>query len=302
MRSWRAGATRGRPSGLPWRRARSMGAGQEGWVPATEVTLGANSRGSVLAGPFRVSVASFAPHFSISSHFHEWACVSVLMEGRFEQRFPGRSCDCPPGVVLAKPPGERHEDRWFGVPSRHLIIEIDPDRHTELGTSRSLAEEIVHVGDIGAEVIAHGAWRELSEGDSLTPLAVEGLVLQLLARVQRRASKGPVAGAGPDWLQTALDFLHDNYKASIRLADVAAAAGVHPDYISRVFSSVHNTTMGEYVRRLRVERAAHRLSASDESISAIAYGAGFSDQSHLTRVFKRMMGVTPGRYRSLHGG
>jgi AraC-like DNA-binding protein len=60
-------------------------------------------------------------------------------------------------------------------------------------------------------------------------------------------------------------------------------------------------TIGEYVRRLRVEAAALRLAASNESISAIAHGTGFSDQSHLTRVFKQRMGVTPGRYRVAHG-
>ncbi len=270
-------------------------------MSATDVTLGAEYRGCVRAGPFRVSIARFPPHFSIPSHFHEWSCVSVLMAGRFEQRFPGRSCDCPPGVVLAKPAGERHEDRWFGAWSRHLIIEIDPDRHEELGPSRAMAEQIVHVPDVGAELIAHSAWQELSEADSVTPLAVEGLVLQLLARAQRRDQAGPLTNAAPPWLDAARDYLHDNYRASIRLAEVAAAAGVHPDYLSRVFGAVYRVTIGEYVRRLRVEAAALRLAASNESISAIAHGTGFSDQSHLTRVFKQRMGVTPGRYRVAHG-
>ena len=105
------------------------------------------------------------PDGSIASHFHEWSCVSVLMEGRFEQRFSGKLCECPPGVVLAKPPGERYEDRWFDASSRHLIVEIDPSRHDELGPSKRVAEEIMHVPDLGSEVIAHTAWRELSDAD-----------------------------------------------------------------------------------------------------------------------------------------
>lgn len=269
-------------------------------MSATPVTSGADAQGNVLAGPFKVSIATFAPNLSIPSHFHEWSCVSVLLEGRFEQRFPGKWCDCPPGVVLAKPPGERHEDRWSDGWSRHLIIEIDPERHNDLGASRSSAEEIVHVGGIGAETIAREAWRELTAPDSMTPVALEGLALQLLARVQRGVRALVSPGSAPSWLAQATDFLHENFRSSFRLADVAAAAGVHPDHLSRVFSSVHRLTVGEYVRRLRVDAAAIRLVTSGDSISTIAFATGFADQSHLTRVFKRVVGLTPGRYRAMH--
>jgi len=270
-------------------------------VDATEVTLGAEARGSIDAGPFRVSIASFQPELFLPSHYHEWACVSVLLEGRFEQGFSGRSCDCPPGVVLSKPPGERHADRWFGSLSRHLIVEIDPERQAELGPSRPVTEQIFHVGDIGAETIAWAAWREFTEADVVTPVVLEGLVLQLLALVQRRTVANTELAAGPGWLRTVHDFLHDNYRRSVTLSEVAAVAGFHSDHVSRVFAATFDVTVGEYVRRLRVDAAAVRLATSAESISAIAYQTGFSDQSHLTRVFKRLMGVTPGRYRALHG-
>lgn len=264
---------------------------------ATEVTHGADMPTSVRAGPFRASIACYPPNLRIPSHFHDWSCVSVLLEGRFEQRFHGRTCDCPPGVVLAKPPGERHEDRWFSAWSRHFIIEVDPGRHADLGPIRPIAEQILHVDGIGAELIAMAAWRELREADSMTPLAIEGLALQLLARTGRRDMERTDRETLPTWLRTARDYLHDNFARSFRLVDVAKVAGVHPDHLSRSFSARFRTTIGEYVRRLRVEAAATRLLASDESIAAIAYGTGFSDQSHLTRTFKRLMGVTPGRYR-----
>lgn len=265
---------------------------------ATMVTRGAEARGSVDAGPFRVSIATFEPGLSLPSHFHEWACVSVLLEGRFEQRFPGRSCDCPPGVVLAKPPGERHVDRWFDAWSRHLIIEIDPERHAELGASRPVAEQVLHIGEVGAETIAWAAWRELADADSVTPIAVEGLVLQLLARIQRRTLVDPERAAAPAWLDSVRDYLHANYRSAVAMADLSAVAGVHPDHVSRVFASIFDVTIGDYVRKLRVEAAAAWLATSEHSISAIAHRTGFSDQSHLTRVFKRTMGVTPGRYRA----
>ena len=264
---------------------------------AVAITAGGEGLQVVSTGPFRVSVATFAPDFAIPSHFHEWACVSTLLEGRFEQRFPGRVADCPPGAVLGKPPGERHEDRWFAAPSRHLMIEIDPSRHDELGAARPVAEEIFHVDRIGAEALAWAAHRELREADELTPLSLDGIARLLLARLHRGAESVARAPAAPGWLAQVTELLHDRYAENLRISELAAVAGVHPDHLSRVFVRTHGTSIGAYVRRLRVDAAAALLSGSAASISSVALRTGFSDQSHLTRVFKRQRGVTPARYR-----
>ena len=270
---------------------------------AVAITAGGQGLRVVSTGPFRISVATFAPEFAIPSHFHEWACVSTLLEGRFEQRFPGRVADCPPGAVLGKPPGERHVDRWFAAPSRHLMIEINPARHGELGAARPVAEEIFHVDRIGAEALAWAALRELREADELTPLSLDGIARLLLARLHRGAGSGARALSVPGWLGRVTELLHDRYAENLRVSELAAVVGVHPDHLSRVFVRAHGTSIGAYVRRLRVDAAAALLAGSAASISSVALRTGFSDQSHLTRVFKRQRGVTPARYRySTRGG
>jgi AraC family transcriptional regulator len=60
-------------------------------------------------------------------------------------------------------------------------------------------------------------------------------------------------------------------------------------------------TVGEYLRRLRVEYTGRELSGSNRPLVDIGLDAGFSDQSHFTRTFKRVTGLTPAAYRSLHG-
>jgi AraC family transcriptional regulator len=58
-------------------------------------------------------------------------------------------------------------------------------------------------------------------------------------------------------------------------------------------------SVGDYVRRLRLEWAANELATSELPLADVAIGAGFVDQSHFTRAFKRHTGVTPGRFRAL---
>ncbi len=262
------------------------------------VTAGGGPAQVVHTGPLRISLVTYAPGLAIPSHYHDWACVSTLLEGRFEQRFPGRMLDCLPGAVLGKPPGERHEDRWFDAPSRHLIIEIDPERHEELGAVRGVAEEVLYEEGIGAEALAWAAVRELRESDELTPLSLDGIARLLLARLHRGAEQRARATDAPGWLGRVTEVLHDRYTENVRLPVLAAVAGVHPDHLSRVFVGVHGISIGAYVRRLRVDAAAALLAGSSTSISGIALRTGFSDQSHLTRVFKRQRGVTPARYRA----
>jgi AraC family transcriptional regulator len=87
----------------------------------------------------------------------------------------------------------------------------------------------------------------------------------------------------------------------VRLDELARLAGVHPAHLNRVFRRQHGCAVGEYVRRLRIDLAARELAGSQRPIADIAAAMGFADQSHFSRVFARVMGMTPGRYRKLHG-
>jgi AraC family transcriptional regulator len=83
------------------------------------------------------------------------------------------------------------------------------------------------------------------------------------------------------------------------LAELAALARVHPVHLARSFRQHYGVSIGEYVRRLRLEWAAAQLAATQTPIALLAAQAGFADQSHFTRAFKRHTGLTPGRYRGV---
>jgi YesN/AraC family two-component response regulator len=72
----------------------------------------------------------------------------------------------------------------------------------------------------------------------------------------------------------------------------------HPAYVSREFSKYFiNLSFGEYIRKLRIEKATDLLRSSKHSLSEIAYLNGFSDQSHFTRIFKKHTGKSPAEFR-----
>jgi AraC-like DNA-binding protein len=100
------------------------------------------------------------------------------------------------------------------------------------------------------------------------------------------------------WLEQARAILHEEFAEQPTLSLIAAKVGVHPVHLAREFRQRYGSSVGEYVRKLRVEFACHQLLASDDPPVKIATAAGFVDQSHFSRTFKRFLGTTPGKYRA----
>ena len=139
-------------------------------------------------------------------------------------------------------------------------------------------------------------YREFLHPDDVSPLAVEGLLLEMLAESSRAAALAQQSC--PPWLGKAIDFLSAQFKTPFEISEVASAANVHPVYLAREFRRRYGVSIGEYVRRLRIKSACRMLATSDLPISQIAVEVGFSDQSHMGKHLKRLTGFTPAKYRA----
>lgn len=79
---------------------------------------------------------------------------------------------------------------------------------------------------------------------------------------------------------------------------MARSVGVHPVHLATTFRRHFGSTIGEYVRRLRIDFATRQIASSEESLCNIALAAGFADQSHFSKVFRQQTGMTPGVFRA----
>ncbi|MFH2115919.1 MAG: helix-turn-helix domain-containing protein [Spirochaetota bacterium] len=102
-------------------------------------------------------------------------------------------------------------------------------------------------------------------------------------------------------LDKAIRYVKRRLTTSVSLQDAANAAGLSPSYFSRIFKEEMNESFSEHMNRLRVEKAASLLLGADIPLVDIASRVGFVDQSYFTKVFKRLKGVSPGRYRATGG-
>jgi AraC family transcriptional regulator len=135
--------------------------------------------------------------------------------------------------------------------------------------------------------------------DELSPLAIEGIILEMIADAFRWDRKGEIrAGSAPRWLTEVREIIHETFSSGVSLGFLAESVGIHPVHIARTFRRNYHCTIGDYVRQLRVEFACRQISTTEAPIREIALDAGFYDQCHFARVFKRQTGLTPAQYRT----
>jgi AraC family transcriptional regulator len=265
------------------------------------VTFGSPLARTTEVDGFLVGDVRFGAGLRLPTHTHDRATVAVLLAGSMEQfGGHGQRTDCRPASVLVEPAGEPHGNRFEAVGARVLTLQPAADTADLLGPCAALVGQPRHVHDQTVAAIATRVAHELRAPDDLTPLSVLGLVLELMARTARLAT--PPVRRAPAWLLAARDLLHERFAEPLRVADVAAAAGVHPVHLARMFRVVYGTSVAGYLRGLRVDWAAARLAGTDEPIAQVAAAAGFADQSHLTRAMRARLGVTPARLRQAARG
>lgn len=260
-------------------------------VPAVQGSAGVSA---IEIGRFRVSSTAFGACV-LPWHHHDRACLSAVLKGGFSEHFVSRSVECASAGVLAKPAAERHHDVMHG--SHQVIVEPDPEVEIAWPEVKRVFDGVSYDRSEVAWAIAARIAAELETCDAFTPLAVEGLTLELFSALLRSTSRvGGTASTKPAWLALVRERIeHDPRVATI--GELASIANVHPAYLARRFRQHFAVSIGQYTRRVRLQWAAQRLSTTDEPVSGIALRAGFADQSHFTRAFRAHFSLTPRKYR-----
>lgn len=235
------------------------------------------------------------PGISIPKHSHERAHVAFILRGVCAERCETKTLECKPLSVSFLAPGLTHSDD-FGHGVHCFLVEIEPQRLERLGEALSLDEPMFFDGGVLAWLMMR-LYNEAHQTDEASSLAVEGLSLEILAQLSRRRATVSQPKL-PRWLKQARDLLHAQFSETLTHDDIANAVGVHPVHLANVFRQHFKCTIGEYIRSLRIEHACREISTSDASLVEIALASGFSDQSHFSKVFKRLVGMTPTQFRT----
>jgi AraC family transcriptional regulator len=261
------------------------------------VTLGSPRFRHVAAGTVDVVSAWFPPHTRLGTHTHARALFGVMLGGAFRTRIRGRDVEYLVSGAWTEPAEERHANVASAEGARVLIVQPAAGATGVEQVCRPLLDEIVHLRSAELAADASRIEAECARPDDLSPLVVEGTALAMLARGARLRRSTRHHDAAPRWLLLVVEQLHAHRLDRVRLGELATSVGVHPSRLAHEFRARLGTSPGDYLRGLRLEWAAERLLDEEATIAEIALRAGFYDQSHFSRAFRRRFGITPAGWR-----
>jgi len=247
---------------------------------------------------FRLTENLYGQGLRTARHFHDHGLLGCVLAGGYANSYRRAVHDVRGQVVMFCPAGEVHETS-SPAGARCFNLEVEPAWMKRVQETSPDEGPALFTGST-MEWLAIRLYREFHEPDDAAALAIEGLALEMMALLIRQRQR-PTSRRPPGWLEDVRERLRETFGESVSVTTLARLAEVHPVYLATAFRQHYGQTIGEYVRERRILYASRRLATSTESLAAIAQAAGFADQSHFSRTFKRLTGMTPGGYRATFG-
>ncbi|MFB4316244.1 AraC family transcriptional regulator [Actinomadura sp. 21ATH] len=245
--------------------------------------------------------ARFVTH-RYDRHTHDTYAIALIEDGVEEFEYAGRTLRAGPGSIALVNPGVVHTGQ-AGVPegwayrvlypSIEVMSAVAADLGAPPGTPHFPETLVV---DPEAARLVRAVHRAGEHGDALATSSLFRAAAESLLRHAGHLPDERAAARMPAAVARAREILHESLLDPPRLDDLAEAVGVGTFQLARAFRAVTGLPPHAYLNQVRVRRARGLLDAGMRP-AEVAARTGFADQAHLTRHFKRTVGVPPGAYR-----
>lgn len=243
-------------------------------------------------------------NYQFARHFHRIPAIGVVVAGSMSSYLRGRNHVLDAGTIILLNPGETHAPAPAGTSGWSFrMFYLEEKLFESLTQSTSVRDLRFHQPFIQDNLLASNLLRLHLEleypGDKLH---FESQLLSIFSHLIERHSTmhAPRAKLGFDnaGIDLARQYLEANYSRNPSLKELAELSPFSASHFLRTFRASVGLTPHAYITQLRIERAAALLRTGIPPVE-VAVRTGFVDQSHLTRQFKRIFGITPGQY-ALH--
>lgn len=260
---------------------------------------GATSKTESVSG-FRFTEKSYGIERALPKHSHELAHFCFVLEGSYAEIIGRKVEERTPATLIFYPPDTSHAEEHHTT-GRHFLIELEPWRANSIRDYSAFSDTAAAPNLAKQSWLATKLYREFRDMDALSALALEGMALELVVGTLRSRDKS-AERRSPKWLERARRILDESFSNPPLLDDLAREVGVHPVHLAREFRRFEHCTTGEYIRKLRVDYAREKMLQTDKPLVEIALSSGFVDQTHFSRSFKRVTGMTPNEFRKVARG
>lgn len=251
--------------------------------------------------------ATYITH-RFSHHYHETYALGVIERGVYQFYHRGAIERIHQGQVLLINPTEVHGGKpvddigWkyrMLYPSITLMKKIAQEITGDDWAVPHFSKPVVEDPFVARQLLHLHHVLEQSDNRLKRDTAMRVALGSLVLRHAENHPAGYCISTERDAVRRVREYLETSYEANTALDELADIAGLSPFHLVRVFKGETGLPPHTYLTHVRIMRAREMLQNNPLSIADVAYATGFTDQSHLTRWFKRIVGVTPGKYATV---
>lgn len=227
-------------------------------------------------------------------HSHNNAHITLFLNGGTTEKRKNFSETVGPGSLLFYHSNELHLNQNTLFPSRNINIEIEENFLKELEINEAVIEKSVQNVALTKFLILK-IFKETQTADSFSNDTIRILFSQLSQanNYSERYEKSPF------WVKSLHELLNDCWNQNPNLQDLAQVLNLNPITISKHFPKYFGCTLGEYMRRIKINNSLPLIQSRENNLTEIALECGFSDQSHFIRTFKTQTGFLPKQFQKL---
>jgi AraC family transcriptional regulator len=227
-------------------------------------------------------------------HSHNNAHITLFLKGGTSEKRKNSSEIIGPGSLLFYHSDELHLNQDTLFPSKNINIEIGEDLLKELQISEAIIEKSVQnvalTKFLILKIFKESLVADTFSGDTIT---------MLFAQLSNNNSHLDRFEKSPFWVKSLNELLNDCWNENPSLQDLAQVLNLNPITISKHFPRYFGCTLGEYMRRIKINRSLSLIKSDNGNLTEIGFQCGFADQSHFIRTFKNQTGFLPKQFQKL---
>jgi len=249
--------------------------------------LGNNRRSFSLDG-IVVSETEYTKTVSEGWHYHVNNHITYILQGGNREQRKNDEAQALPGKLLIYPSGIPHRNLNTVYPSKNINLEVDDKFLLRHNLTFSISSSV------DLKFLLLKIYKECIISDNDSKASIEASVLNIFKSLHEEHDH-----ISPRWVAAIAEVLHDRWNENVSLAELSQELKLHPVTVSKNFPKHFNSTLGEYSRKIKIDKAISLIRQSNRLLTEIALECGFFDQSHFIKTFKHVTGFTPLQYRRL---
>ena len=235
-------------------------------------------------------------HDKVDWHFHEKDYFTFILQGSVLEGNKKGVYECFAGDLLYHNWQDAHYNIGSDTFTRGFHVELEPSWYQTYDIDDDLTQGSIRIANPRIKTLMYNIFKEVKLAGQTGQPGIDALLIEIFTTLGKIGNDK--TDKKPKWVGAVREILNDP-NGNLTLTHLARQLNVHPVHLSREFPKHFNTTLGEYIRTKKVQRALTLLPDPDLSLTDIAFQCDFADQSHFIRSFRSYYAITPLGYRRL---